>query len=138
MTRFALLVNPSGGSADDDAAAAVLAAFGDQGLDVTTYEIDGDPAVPARRAADDGCDVLVHEVYSAERFRERPPEWQRYHADAHTSTAELGALATRARPKLLVLYHQLFWSASDDDLVREVRSGYAGAVVSARDLGVYP
>jgi ribonuclease BN (tRNA processing enzyme) len=86
----------------------------------------------------DGCEVLVHEVYSAERFRERPPEWQRYHADAHTSTAELGALATRARPKLLVLYHQLFWGASDDDLVREVRSGYAGAVVSARDLGVYP
>ena len=86
----------------------------------------------------DGCDVLVHEVYSAARFEERPPEWQRYHADAHTSTRELAALATRARPRLLVLYHQLFWGATDDDLVREVRSGYAGAVVSARDLGVYP
>ena len=56
----------------------------------------------------DGCDVLVHEVYSAERFRERPPEWQRYHADAHTSTDELAALAARARPRLLVLYHQLY------------------------------
>jgi ribonuclease BN (tRNA processing enzyme) len=86
----------------------------------------------------DGCDVLVHEVYSAERWKSRPPEWQRYHRDAHTSTAELAAIATRARPKLLVLYHQLFWGATDDDLVREIRNGYSGAVVSARDLDVFP
>ena len=33
-----------------------------------------------------GCDVLIHEVYSAERFVRRPPEWQRYHRAAHTST----------------------------------------------------
>ena len=84
-----------------------------------------------------GCDVLLHEVYSTEKFAEQEPEWRRYHADAHTSTAELAELATRARPKLLVLYHQLFWGASDDDLLREVRKGYAGAVVSARDLGIY-
>jgi ribonuclease BN (tRNA processing enzyme) len=85
-----------------------------------------------------GCDVLVHEVYSSERFRERSPEWQAYHRDAHTSTTELAELATRARPKLLVLYHQLFWGATDEDLVREVRNGYAGAVVSGRDLDVFP
>lgn len=85
----------------------------------------------------DGCDVLVHEVYSTERLRSRSAEWQRYHADAHTSTEELAALATRARPKLLVLYHQLYWGASDEDLLREVRQGYSGAVVSARDLGIY-
>ena len=84
-----------------------------------------------------GCDVLVHEVYSAERFRQRPPEWQRYHADAHTSTTDLAALASRAAPKLLVLYHQLFWGATDEDLVREVRQGYAGEVVSGRDLEAY-
>jgi hypothetical protein len=37
-----------------------------------------------------------------------------------------------------VLYHQLYWGATDDDLIREIRAaGYAGAVVSARDLGVY-
>ena len=84
-----------------------------------------------------GCDVLVHEVYSAARFRERPAEWQRYHANAHTSTTELADLATRARPRLLVLYHQLYWGATDEDLLREVRSKYAGAVVSARDLGIY-
>jgi hypothetical protein len=36
-----------------------------------------------------------------------------------------------------VLYHQLYWGATDDDLLREVRKGYSGAVVSARDLGIY-
>ena len=85
-----------------------------------------------------GCDVLVHEVYSAERFTTRPPEWQRYHARAHTSTIELASLATRAAPKLLVLYHQLFWGTTDERLVEEVvRAGYAGRVVSGRDLEVY-
>jgi ribonuclease BN (tRNA processing enzyme) len=84
------------------------------------------------------CDVLVHEVYSAARLASRPPEWQRYHRDAHTSTTELAEIATRARPTLLVLYHQLFWGASDDSLVAEVRRGYDGRVVSARDLDVYP
>jgi ribonuclease BN (tRNA processing enzyme) len=85
-----------------------------------------------------GCDVLVHEVYSGEKLLTRPPEWQRYHKGSHTSAAELAALATRAGPKLLVLYHQLLWGASDDDLLREIRrAGYTGAVVSARDLGLY-
>ena len=84
-----------------------------------------------------GCDVLVHEVYSAEKFLEQEPEWRAYHADSHTSTTALAELATRARPKLLVLYHQLYWGATDDDLLREIRKGYSGAVVSARDLGIY-
>ena len=86
----------------------------------------------------DGCDVLVHEVYSAEAFADRPALWQRYHADAHTSTVELAEIANRTRPGLLVLYHQLYWGASDDDLIREIReAGYDGAVVSASDLSVY-
>lgn len=85
-----------------------------------------------------GCDVLVHEVYSAEAFQRRPPEWQAYHADSHTSTVELAELAGRARPGLLVLYHQLYWGATDEDLVREIReAGYTGRVVSAADLDVY-
>ena len=84
-----------------------------------------------------GCDVLVHEVYSADKFPERPPEWQKYHAQAHTSTTELAKIANEAKPKLLVLYHQLFWGATDADLVNEVKRGYAGPVQSARDLEVY-
>jgi len=102
------------------------------------YVISGDTRPSDKVAAQcDGCEVLVHEVYSADRFRERPPEWQRYHADAHTSTLDLASLATRARPKLLVLYHQLYWGATDEDLVREVKRGYQGEVVSAKDLEVY-
>jgi ribonuclease BN (tRNA processing enzyme) len=86
-----------------------------------------------------GCDVLIHEVYSAERLTSRPPEWQRYHTDAHTSTTELASLAARARPKLLVLYHQLYWGATDEDLIREIRAaGYQGPVVSASDLARFP
>jgi len=85
-----------------------------------------------------GCDVLVHEVYSSAGFKRRPKEWQAYHAHSHTSTAQLAAIAKRAKPKLLVLYHQLFWGSSDADLVREIRAaGYDGPVVSAKDLGVY-
>ncbi len=85
-----------------------------------------------------GCDLLVHEVYSAERFKTRPPEWQRYHARAHTGTDELALIATRARPRQLVLYHQLYWGTDDAGLIAEMaRAGYARGVVSARDLGVY-
>ncbi len=101
--------------------------------------ISGDTrASDAVVAACNGCDLLLHEVYSAERFTTRPPEWQAYHAWAHTSTTELAALAMRARPGQLVLYHQLYWGTTDDALIAEVqRAGYTGRVVSARDLQRY-
>lgn len=101
--------------------------------------ISGDTrASDAVVAACNGCDLLAHEVYSADRFLTRPPEWQRYHRNAHTSTVELAALATRARPKHLVLYHQLFWGTDDAGLLREMRAaGYAGVLDSARDLLIY-
>jgi len=99
---------------------------------------DATPSEELIRACD-GCDVLVHEVYSAERFKTRAPEWQRYHSRAHTSTVELAEVARRARPKLLVLYHQLYWGTDDEGLLAEIRAaGYLGAVVSARDLEAYP
>jgi ribonuclease BN (tRNA processing enzyme) len=84
-----------------------------------------------------GCDVLVHEVYSAASFARRAPVWQQYHAGAHTSTTELADIATRARPGLLVLYHQLLWGTSPEELVEEVREGWDGEVVFGIDLGVY-
>ena len=104
-----------------------------------TIVISGDERPSdATVAACNGCDVLVHEVYAAEGFKKIPPKRQAYHAYSHTSTYELADIATRARPKLLVLYHQLYFGGStDDDLVREVRSRYAGRVVSARDLDVF-
>lgn len=104
-----------------------------------TIVISGDTR-PSRALIEacNGCDILVHEVYSSARFPGRPPEWQTYHSSFHTSTDELAELATVARPGLLVMYHQLFWGDSDEDLVNQVRAaGYTGRVVSAKDLEVY-
>ncbi len=84
-----------------------------------------------------GCDILVHEVYSTAGFARREPVWQKYHSQFHTSSKELADIATRARPGLLVLYHQLYWGTSDEDLVREVQQTYDGEVVSGADLDVF-
>lgn len=101
--------------------------------------ISGDTrASDAVVTACNGCDLLVHEVYSAERWLTRPPAWQRYHARAHTSTTDLAALATRARPGQLVLYHQLYWGTDDGGLVFEIeRAGFAGRVSAGRDLLIF-
>jgi ribonuclease BN (tRNA processing enzyme) len=103
-----------------------------------TIVISGDTG-PTSRIEDQcpRCDVLVHEVYSEAGFAKRPPAWQAYHARYHTSARELGAIANRAHPGLLVLYHQLIWSSTEDELLKEVRSVYNGKVVSAHDLDVY-
>jgi ribonuclease BN (tRNA processing enzyme) len=84
-----------------------------------------------------GCDVLIHEVYSQAGFERRSPVWQEYHRSHHTSSRELAQIASRTRPGLLILYHQLFWGTSEEELVAEIREGYDGEVVSGRDLGVY-
>lgn len=100
-----------------------------------TIVISGDArANPIIARECNGCDVLIHEVYSDSGFTTIPKARQPYHADAHTSATQLGTIATAARPKLLVLYHQLYFGASDEKLLREVRSTFAGRVVSAKDL----
>jgi len=53
--------------------------------------------------------------------------WKPYFATFHTSTAQLGGLA---KPKLLVLYHQLFPGVSEGEMLREVCEHYSGAVAS--------
>jgi ribonuclease Z len=84
-----------------------------------------------------GCDVLVHEVYCKAGFDLGPRSWQHYHATHHTSSVELAELASRARPELLVLNHQLFFGCSEDQLLSEIRGLYKGRVVSGKDLEVY-
>ena len=103
-----------------------------------TVVISGD-SVPSESVVENcnGCDVLIHEVYSTEGFAKRPPEWQRYHANFHTSSRELAEIARQAKPKLLVLYHQLFWGTSEADLLKEIVQNYKGKVVSGRDLDIY-
>jgi len=55
----------------------------------------------------------------------------------HTSSYELADIASRARPGLLILYHQLFWGASEHDLITEIRKRYDGEVVSGNDFEAY-
>ncbi len=81
--------------------------------------------------------MLIHEVYSDAGFATLPAQRQVYHKAAHTSASLVGDIATRAKPNLLILYHQLFFGSSEDILLREVRSHYGGKVVSAHDLDVY-
>jgi ribonuclease BN (tRNA processing enzyme) len=87
-----------------------------------------------------GCDLLLYEVYSTAWFAERTPAWQKYHSTFHTSTTALAEIANAAKPKQLVLYHQLFRPADnvDEVLIDELRkAGYAGSVASAHDLDVF-
>ena len=84
-----------------------------------------------------GCDVLVHEVYSKKGFDRLPAGDQKYHSTFHTSAVELGDLATRARPRMLLLTHILFFGETADEILGEARSRYSGQVVAGTDLAVY-
>ena len=76
-------------------------------------------------------------MYSVSGFARRDEFWQDYHSNNHTSAHELGEIASRAQPKLLVLYHVLFWGSSEETVLEEVREKYSGDVVLAHDLDVY-
>lgn len=84
-----------------------------------------------------GADILIHEVYSVSGFARRDEFWQDYHSNNHTSAHELGEIASRAQPKLLVLYHVLFWGSSEETVLEEVREKYSGEVVLGHDLDVF-
>jgi ribonuclease BN (tRNA processing enzyme) len=82
-----------------------------------------------------GCDVLLHAVYNAENSLTGADSL--YFGRFHTNTRELADLATRARPGVLILYHQIFMGKRPADLVRQVSARFRGPVISARDLDVY-
>lgn len=83
------------------------------------------------------ADIMIHEVYSVEGFQRRDSFWQKYHSSNHTSSHELGEIASRVQPRLLVLYHVLFWGATEETVLKEVREKYSGEVVLANDLDVF-
>jgi ribonuclease BN (tRNA processing enzyme) len=88
----------------------------------------------------DGCDILLHEVYTQFGYDQSKEDWRKYITSFHTSTKELAELATKAKPKTLVLYHQMFFGGEKDTeegMVKEIRDRYSGKVVSAHDLEVY-
>jgi ribonuclease Z len=106
--------------------------------------ISGDtrPSATLERASRD-VDVLVHEVYSPSQVapEKRPGGefWPQYMREFHTSDVELGALASRAKPKLLVLTHIIrFGSTSESDLLAGIRAGgFSGEVRVGKDLERY-
>lgn len=83
------------------------------------------------------CDILVHEVYSEEGYAKRPPKWKTYHAQFHTSTSQLAAIANAVKPKLVVLTHQLIWDSTEQKLLDEIGTLYSGKVVSGHDLDIF-
>jgi len=106
--------------------------------------ISGDTA-PTQTLIDHsrGCDVLVHEVYSMDAFRQDSAEFQAFRRRHHTSSIELAAIANQVSPGLLILYHRgnrgggPVTREMDDILLAEIRQSYGGAVVAARDLDIY-
>lgn len=112
---------------------------------------DTSPCENLINAAKD-CDILVHEVYYTQGVHSRSPQWKKYHTSVHTSAIELGEIASKIKPNLLVMYHQLYMidtiNGNDSELsnkieevekeiMKEVRENYKGNVISAKDLGVY-
>ena len=80
------------------------------------------------------ADILVHEVYAnSEATAENRPggqDWPDYLRSYHTSAAELGAIAARCQPKLLVLVHVLRRNVTDKELIAEIRQGgFRGRIV---------
>jgi len=83
------------------------------------------------------ADILIHEVYYQKGYDTKPDVWKTYHKDHHTSTYELGNIAEKTKPGVLILYHILYWGATDQDLLNEISQIYKGKVVVGKDLGIY-
>ncbi len=103
-----------------------------------TIVISGDTS-PSQKLIENakGCDVLIHEVYSAVGLESRSKDWQKYHSTVHTSANELAEIASKVKPGLLVMYHQLLWGRTEEELIAEVSERYTGEVVSGHDLDVF-
>lgn len=84
-----------------------------------------------------GCDILVHEVYSAVGLAERTADWQQYHSTFHTSTTDVARIANEIQPKLLILNHALLFRQTEEQMLEEIRADYKGDVVLANDLDFF-
>jgi ribonuclease BN (tRNA processing enzyme) len=115
-----------------------------------TIVISGDTSADAAIVDNcHGCDVLIHEVYTQASFDRVSPEWKQYRLAYHTSAKELAAIATKAKPGLLILYHranpgcdqarteECREAGSEEQLLKEIRQAYKGKVVAGHDLEIY-
>jgi len=122
-----------------------------------TIVISGDTnPVEETIKACNGCDVLIHEAQPLELLAKMPGSIQSFVAKYHTTTEQLAELATKAKPKLLVIYHTISFPpgiapprllppkgsadalyASPEMLQKEIGSRYSGEFVIGKDLDVY-
>jgi len=103
-----------------------------------------------------GCDVLIHDAQTLDLYARMPERLHAFVTKYHTTTEQLAALATQAKPKLLVVYHTLgfrpgmyppkFLSSmqgagasrsTEEILQEELGSRYSGDFVVGRDLDVF-
>ena len=101
-----------------------------------TIVISGDTS-PTQETIDAcrGCDVLIHEVHTPAWLATRPETFQRFSAKYHTTTPELAELASKARPRLLILYH--YNGTTSEEVKSDMLARYRGQFVVGRDLDVY-
>jgi ribonuclease BN (tRNA processing enzyme) len=88
------------------------------------------------------CDVLIHEAHvSTGAPPPHPPggaDWPQYMHDFHTSDVELGALAARIQPGLLIVNHTGLFNRTADELIAGIRrGGFSGRVAIGKDLERY-
>jgi ribonuclease BN (tRNA processing enzyme) len=84
-----------------------------------------------------GCDILVHEVYSEAGYSRKSEKWQKYHSAFHSSTSQVAKIAIEAGPKILVLNHVLIWDSNEVELLKEIRIKYKGQVFYGKDLDTF-
>lgn len=84
-----------------------------------------------------GVDVLVHEVQPSDSTQHPANRstagWASYVRAYHTTALQLGELAARARPKLLVVYHN-GRRVPADRILADIRRSFSGPVAIAADL----
>ena len=113
------------------------------GYKVTTPDrvivISGDTAycpIVAEKAM--GADILMHEGYPTKSHAKLPADWSAYHTAFHTSAVDIARIANVAKPKLVVLYHQLTWKGDPLSMMTdEIAETHKGAVVNGTDLDIF-
>jgi ribonuclease BN (tRNA processing enzyme) len=92
-------------------------------------------------AACNKCDVLIHEAYAEDYRPADLASWAEYRPKYHTTTTQLGEIAKRAQPGLLIIYHRGVGPRGREipaeRYLAEVGRVYSGKVVVGSDLDVY-
>lgn len=85
-----------------------------------------------------GADILVHEGYPTKSHAKLPADWAVYHTSSHTAAVDIARIANAAKPKLLVLSHQLVWKGDPISMITdEIAETYDGKAVNGKDLDLF-